>query len=198
MKLLYPAVFKPLSEKRSGYCVVFPDLPGCITQGDSLEDALEMAVDAASGWILTSMEDGEQLPKPSNRSDITINTSDEFINYVSLDMEEYAKQYSKKSVKKTLTIPGWLNYAAERAGVNFSQVLQNGIKEQLKLTPDAQSSISTISYKQAEIVDNIIKNVSDIMNTQKKAETVSQTEYTTATPIYVESLDDVFKEYRHG
>lgn len=91
MKLLYPAIFKPLSEIKSGYCVVFPDLPGCVTQGDSLENALEMAVDAASGWILTSMEDGEEIPKPSKHSDIIIESSDEFINYVSLDMEEYAK-----------------------------------------------------------------------------------------------------------
>ena len=62
MKLYYPAVF---IEHADGYTVEFPDLPGCITQGDTLEEAFEMAEDAACGWILTSIEDDEEIPKPT-------------------------------------------------------------------------------------------------------------------------------------
>lgn len=139
MKIIYPAVFKKFSGTEQGYSVLFPDLPGCVTEGASLEEAMEMAVDAASGWILTSMEDDEKIPSPSNIFDIKANADDEFINYVVLDMAEYAKQHSNKSVKKTLTIPSWLNYMAERAEVNFSQLLQKALRDTLNLTPDIRS-----------------------------------------------------------
>lgn len=132
MKLIYPAVFTPLSGNPSGYCVEVPDLPGCVTQGDNIEMAIEMAEDAASGWILTSIEDGEEIPKPSNLGSVACEEGS-FVNYLALDMEEYAKKCSVKSVKKTLTIPQWLNTAAEKEGINFSQVLQSALKEQLEL-----------------------------------------------------------------
>lgn len=188
MKLLYPAIFKPLSQIASGYCVVFPDLAGCVTQGDSLENAMEMAIDAASGWILTSIEDGEDIPNPSHHSNIITETPEEFINYISLDMEEYAKQYSEKAVKKTLTIPKWLDYMAEKVGINFSQTLQRALKEQLKLTPDAQSNISTVSNKTIELVDELKKIVPTINNilssafnsissSTERMETISEKQY---------------------
>lgn len=132
MKLIYPAVFTPLSGNPSGYCVEVPDLPGCVTQGGNIEMAIEMAEDAASGWILTSIEDGEEIPKPSNFGSVACEEGS-FVNYLALDMEEYAKKCSVKSVKKTLTLPQWLNTAAEKEGINFSQVLQNALKEQLEL-----------------------------------------------------------------
>ena len=134
MKLIYPAIFTPLSNNPSGYCVEVPDLPGCVTQGDNIEMAIEMAEDAASGWILTSIEDGEEIPKPSNLGSVVCEAGS-FVNYLSLDMEEYAKKCSVKSVKKTLTIPQWLNTAAEKDGINFSQVLQSALKKQLNLFP---------------------------------------------------------------
>lgn len=128
MKLYYPAVFIPYE---TGYTVEFPDLPGCVTQGDSLEEAFEMAADAACGWILTSIEDDEIVPSPSEIG--TIENAEGFVNYVMLDMEEYAKQYGTKAVKKTLTIPEWLNRLAERQGINFSQELQKALKIRLGL-----------------------------------------------------------------
>lgn len=126
MKLFYPAKF---IANGHGYTVEFPDLIGCVTQGDSLEEAFEMAEDAACGWILTTIEDGEDVPSPS-KIDI-FKTEDGFVNYVPLDIGEYAKHNSKKSVKKTLTIPEWLNTLAEKREINFSQELQNALKEQL-------------------------------------------------------------------
>ena len=71
MKLIYPAIFKPFTDQSGGYVVEFPDLPGCVTEGKNLEQAIEMGIDAASGWILGELEDGEQIPRASNYSEIT-------------------------------------------------------------------------------------------------------------------------------
>jgi predicted RNase H-like HicB family nuclease len=138
MNLIYPAIFTPLTNNPNGYCVVFPDLPGCVTQGDNMEHSIEMAQDAASGWILIDLEEGVGLPKPSARADIKLQLKDEFVNYIQLNMDEYAKKYSKKATKKTLTIPQWLNTAAEEKGINFIRVLQEGLKAQLGLSPDTK------------------------------------------------------------
>lgn len=132
MKLIYPAIFTPYDDEgKQGYVVVFPDLPGCSTGADSLEKALEMAEDAASGWLLTSIEDGEAIPPASRIQDIHPEGEGAFANLVSLDIDAYAKQYSNKAVKKTLTIPQWLNTVAEKEGINFSGVLQQALIERL-------------------------------------------------------------------
>ena len=136
MKLVYLAVFYPFDDQ-DGYTVEFPDLPGCITQGDSLEEALEMAADAAAGWILGEIEEGLDIPKPSKSINLEDFSDAEFANYICLDMEEYAKQYGQKAVKKTLTIPQWLNTLAEKNGINFSHVLQEALKSTLHLTNNA-------------------------------------------------------------
>lgn len=136
MKLLYPAIFIPYKE---GYTVEFPDFPGCVTQGDTLEEAFEMAADAASGWILTSIEAGENIPNPSTR--ISIPSDGAFFNLIVLDMDSYAKRYSNKAIKKTLTLPQWLNTLAEKRGVNFSKVLQEALKIKLGLTLEMMNEI---------------------------------------------------------
>ena len=124
-KLLYPACFYPC-EEQEGYTVVVPDLPGCVTQGKSLIDAIGMAVDAASGWVLDEMEDGKPIPPASKIEDVQ---ADErpggFVNLIVLDMDTYAEKYGEKAVRKNLTIPAWLNTYAEANNVNFSSVLQD-------------------------------------------------------------------------
>ena len=126
-KLLYPACFYPC-EEQEGYTVVVPDLPGCVTQGGSLIDAISMAVDAASGWILDEMEDGNPIPPASNVEDVQ---ADErpggFVNLIVLDMDAYAEKYGEKAVRKNLTIPAWLNTYAEANNINFSRVLQDAL-----------------------------------------------------------------------
>lgn len=125
MKVVYPACF--YVEKEGGYTVIFPDLPGCITQGDTLEEAIEMAEDAALGWLLLSLEKGEELPKPSNINSIKLE-EEGFVNLLLLNLGDYSEKYSKKKyVKKTLTLPYWLNEIAERKGVNFSKTLQEAL-----------------------------------------------------------------------
>ena len=130
MKLIYPACFYPCEE--GGYTVVFPDLPGCVTEGDTLAEAMEMAVDASSGWLLTSVEENNQLPKASNiKSVIPDEYENGFVSLIGVDLAEYSQKHGNKSIKKTLTIPAWLNTIAEVNNVNFSQVLQNALKDQL-------------------------------------------------------------------
>ena len=131
-KLLYPAVFSPL-EEQPGYCVTIPDLPGCVTQGESLEDAVQMAIDAASGWLLDELEDGNKLPPASHANSIKCEEG-EFVTMLILDIDEYAEKYGNKAIRKNCTLPAWLNTIAEKANVNFSQVLQNALKQELGVT----------------------------------------------------------------
>lgn len=134
MKLVYPAYFTPL-EKSDGYCVTFPDMPGCVTQGKDLADSIEMAIDAASGWVLDELEDGRPAPKASKPNDISIEAAGDFVNVVILDIDAYSEKYGTKAIRKNCTIPAWLNTAAEKNSVNFSAVLQDALIEKLGLNP---------------------------------------------------------------
>ena len=132
MKLVYPAYFSPLQDSE-GYCVTFPDLPGCVTEGKSLSEAIEMAVDAASGWVLDEIEDGNPVPKASKITDICVENAGDFVNAVVLDMDAYAEKYGNKAIRKNCTLPSWLNTMAERNNINFSAVLQAALIEKLGL-----------------------------------------------------------------
>ena len=127
----YPACF---IKEDTAYSVIFPDL-NTATCGDNLEDALSMAVDSAN-------LEGESVPPASSLQDIDIQkvmdelevTSDEaFVNIVTVDVEEYAKAHFTKSVRKNLTIPSWLNDAAMKQNINFSQVLQEALMQKIGL-----------------------------------------------------------------
>ena len=123
-KLFYPALFHKAEE--GGFWVTFPDIPECFTQGDDMSQAYEMAVDAL-GLALTSREQ-EQLPLPTI-SDPTIITlaPDSFLVVIEFDMLAYKKRTNSRSVKKTLSIPEWLNEAAMSMDLNFSQILQEAL-----------------------------------------------------------------------
>ena len=125
MKLVYPAIFDPWEDGK-GYTVTVPDLPGCTTEGATLADAILMAEDAASGWVLDELEDGKKAPKASN-PELVSAPSGSFVNLLVLDMDAYAEKYGSKSVRKNLTIPAWLNTFAEQHNINFSQVLQDAL-----------------------------------------------------------------------
>ena len=126
MKLIYPAVFHPFSDGSGGYTVEFPDLLGCVTEGRNLQEALEMATDAASGWILDELEEGNAIPEASKYEDIDVDNNGQ-VNMILLDMDTYAEKYGEKAVRKNVTIPAWLNTFAEKQKINFSQVLQEAI-----------------------------------------------------------------------
>lgn len=127
MKLVYPAVFTPCIEKE-GYTVEVPDLPGCVTEGKDLVDAIEMAVDAASGWVLGELEEGNNIPAPSLRKEnIKLEDPESFVSMLVLDMDAYAEKYGDKTVRKNITIPAWLNTYGEKNNINFSRVLQDAL-----------------------------------------------------------------------
>lgn len=126
MKLTYPAVFAPF-EDGTGYTVTVPDLPGCVTEGNTLADAILMAEDAASGWVLDELEDGKKAPDASPVSEIAV-TGDEFVSILALDIDSYAEKYGSKAVRKNLTIPAWLNTFGESMNLNFSKVLQDALQ----------------------------------------------------------------------
>ncbi|MDE5753345.1 MAG: type II toxin-antitoxin system HicB family antitoxin [Oscillospiraceae bacterium] len=134
MKLIYPACFYPDDEEKNFYTVIFPDLPGAVTEGRTLATAIEMAVDCACGWILSAIEDNEIIPEPSPADAIKPNEYENgFVNFILLDIDAYAEKYGSKAVRKNCTIPAWLNTAAENANLNFSQILQNALLEKLHL-----------------------------------------------------------------
>lgn len=124
---IYPAVFTPEEE---GYSVVFVDLKSCYTQGDDLKDAYEMAQDVLSLTLYHLEESGAPIPTPSAVSALRPEEG-AFVSLVSGDPMEYRRMHDNRAVKKTLTIPSWLNSMAEQAGVNFSQVLQEALKTNL-------------------------------------------------------------------
>ncbi len=129
MKLYYPACFYP---DENSFTVIVPDLQGCVSCGDTLQEAFEMGVDAASGWVLTELEDGNPIPKASDISQIKADEyPNGFTSMLILDMDSYAEKYGDKSVRKNCTIPAWLNTKAENEHVNFSAVLQEALIQKL-------------------------------------------------------------------
>ena len=133
MKYVYPVCIYPGDVR--GYTVIVPDLPGCVTEGETLAEALEQAADAASGWVLDELEDGRKAPDASRPEDIRADEYENgFVSVVMLDMDAYAEKYGSKAVRKNCTIPAWLNTAAENAHLNFSQILQTALQEKLHLS----------------------------------------------------------------
>ena len=130
----YPACF--YKEKEGGYSVIFPDLNHLATCGETLDQALAMAVDCLAGYLFEADRAGDTVPVPSAMSAIVpVDEYDDyeeaFVNMVTVDVAEYAKTHFEKAVKKTLTIPKWLNDRAERENVNFSQLLQAALRQKL-------------------------------------------------------------------
>lgn len=139
MLSFYPACFL---KEENGYSVIFPDLDFLATCGDTLEEAMRMAVDCLAGHLYLLQKEGvlPQEPSPietvdagavARELDVTPQTA--FVNMVTVDVEEYARAQFERPVKKTLTIPSWLNAAARERNIDLSQVLQDALKEQLRL-----------------------------------------------------------------
>ena len=130
MKLIYPACFYP-SDEDEGYTVVVPDLPGCVTEGDTLADAIDMATEAACGWILGELESGKAIPEASDYKSIVPDEKDGFVNLIVLDMDTYTEKNSRKTVRKNVTIPAWLNTYGEEHHINFSNGLQKALLDMI-------------------------------------------------------------------
>lgn len=129
-KLFYPAIFHKAEE--GGFWISFPDLPECLTEGDDMQQAYEMAVDALGLCLTSREEEKEEIPVPTSPEHIALET-DSFLVVIEFDMLAYKKRTNSKAVKKTLSIPEWLNEEAISKGINFSQVLQEALIERLQL-----------------------------------------------------------------
>ena len=130
MKYAYPACFYP--ERDGGFSVVFVDFE-LATFGPGLADAMHMAADAAAGRILSMLRDGEGLPSPTPPQRIVPDEAEGFVSMVCIDMDGLKANHDEKPVKKTLTIPSWLNNAAEKKNVNFSATLKEALIEKIAL-----------------------------------------------------------------
>lgn len=127
--IIYPAIFTHTFENNTEYFEVeFIDFE-CCTFGTTLSQAFYMAQDAM-GLVLENKND---LPKASVEFKNINLKENQFINFITLDLNEYRKKNNKKSVKKTLSIPEWLNVIAESENINFSQVLQDALKDKLEI-----------------------------------------------------------------
>ena len=126
---VYPAVF---TEEDCGYSINFPDLENCFTSAETLGEGIKMANDVLCLTLYEMEQAGKPTPAPSSIRDIRVNDH-EFVNLIACDTVEYRKFFDNRAVKKTLSIPSWLNDMAERADVNFSATLQAALKQQLHI-----------------------------------------------------------------
>ncbi|MCI9597240.1 MAG: type II toxin-antitoxin system HicB family antitoxin [Firmicutes bacterium] len=123
-KLFYPALFHKAEE--GGFWVSFPDIPECLTQGDDMTQAYEMAIEALGLALVCREKEHQPFPSSSDPTEITPDP-DSFLAVIEFDMLAYKKRTSSRAVKKTLSIPEWLNEAAMAMDLNFSQVLQEAL-----------------------------------------------------------------------
>ncbi len=130
MKLIYPAIFH---EDIDGIWVEFPDLKGCQSYGENIQDVLDNAKEALEGYCITLLEEKQKIPDASDIKTIVAGKN----NFVSLVDAVLTTHFAKqKSVRKTITIPSWINDLAVKNGINFSIVLQEGLMEKLHITGD--------------------------------------------------------------
>ena len=133
MNYIYPAVFYPEEDGR--YSVIFPDLNDLATYGDNHADAFAMAQEACGQYLFTSLRDGEKIPASTPISEVKTEEEAALVNLICVNLDEYAKAYNDKAVKKTLSIPAWLNTACENYGINYSKVLKDALIARLQMQP---------------------------------------------------------------
>ena len=126
-EIYYPAVFH---EEDGAYWVEFPDLPGCLTQGESEQEALDMAKDALGLYLDENLDN---IKAPSTCKEIKALFPNELVMLVGCNPELYSRNLHSKAIKKTLTIPEWLNDKAIKADVNFSEILKEALISKLHL-----------------------------------------------------------------
>ena len=117
-KYIFPAVFDPCKE--GGYCITFPDLPGIVTEGDTLEEAFSMARDALELHLWGMEDDGDPIPEPSLPNEIELPQGG-FVCLIEAVMLPIRDKMVNKAINKTLTLPKWLNDLGEKRKVNFSR-----------------------------------------------------------------------------
>lgn len=126
-RYFYPAVFNYADD---GISIEFPDLPGCLPCAHTDEESLKNAQEAMALHLMSMEDDGDEIPEPSKVQDIEV-ASNETVMLIEVYLPKYRATVKQKFIKKTLTIPQWLNDLALDEGLNFSQVLQSALKDKL-------------------------------------------------------------------
>ena len=129
MKKAYPVI---LSRGERFIVAYVPDFK-INTQGADIADAIEMARDAIGVVGIDMEDDGESLPEPTAVSEVRTDSAADIVTLVDVDFVEYRRKSDMRAVKKNCTIPSWLNFEAEKAGVNFSAILTAALKSELKI-----------------------------------------------------------------
>ena len=128
MKTAYPVIFTKLPD---GYAVHVPDFP-LDTQGKDLAEAIEMARDAIGIMGIDMEDDKKTLPKPSAPENVTCEAG-AFVSMVDIDFTEYRRANERRTVRRNVSLPSWLNTEAEKAGLNVSAILQVALKRELQI-----------------------------------------------------------------
>jgi len=126
---IFPAVFEICE---NGIAILFPDLPGCLPCAETVESAVKNAKEALMLHLYGMEEDNEEIPEPTSFSKIELHENQTLV-LIEVYMPPFREKQHKKFVKKTLSIPSWINAQAEYAGINFSQTLQDALLEKLHL-----------------------------------------------------------------
>ncbi len=129
MKYIYTATFEPNEDGTKYYCRV-PDLPGCITTGNNIDDAIEMITDAASGWLVVAEDEGNEIPAATSQHELNI-PENATCSIIRIDTFAYRAATDTRAVRKNVSLPAWMATLAEKRGVNCSQVLQDGLMQLL-------------------------------------------------------------------
>ena len=130
MKLAYPVI---LSKGKDHVIVYVPDF-NINTQGKDYADALEMARDAIGLMGIDMEDEKEPLPTPSEPDAVKPDSENDIVSLVDVDFVEYRRQQDMRTVRRNVTLPSWLNFAAEKSGVNVSAILQRALKQELHIT----------------------------------------------------------------
>ena len=126
MKYIYTALFTPI-EDGSGYYAKVPDLPGCITTGNSISDAIDQITDAMSAWLVVAEDEGEPITPPSPQEKLSVDAGT-ICSLISADTIEYRAQTDTRAVRKNVSLPSWMVRLADKRGINCSQVLQDALR----------------------------------------------------------------------
>ncbi len=135
-RYIYPAIFDYADD---GVSVEFPDLPGAYTCGDNDEEALRMARECMALHLYGMETDNDEIPNASRALDV-ITSMNQTIVLIEVWMPPFRDEMKQKAVKKTLTIPKWLDELAVENNVNFSRVLQDGLKSYLGVNEKSEEN----------------------------------------------------------
>lgn len=124
MEFVYPAIFE--QNEDGSYTITYPDLPGCISEGKTLSNAIDMAQKALIQWLEYLHDENQLIPIATDIKHLTVQ-ADQFINLIKVEIR------NNKAVRRTVSIPSWLDTEATNAGISLSKILQDALKERLNI-----------------------------------------------------------------